>query len=66
MEEFYRTAFRKRLYGAIEPLQQDLDDWVRSYNTERPNQGRWCYGKTPMQTFVDTLPIARQKLIPAA
>jgi hypothetical protein len=29
-------------------------------------QGRWCYGKTPMQTFLDALPIAREKLLPAA
>jgi hypothetical protein len=30
------------------------------------HQGRWCYGKTPMQTFLDALPIARAKLLPAA
>ena len=23
----------------------------------------WCYGKTPMQTFVDTLPMAKEKLM---
>ena len=66
LDEFYRVAFRKRLYGSIAQLQADLDDWVRAYNTERPHQGRWCFGKTPMQTFVDTLPIAREKLLPAA
>jgi len=66
LDEFYRVAFRKRLYGSIAQLQADLDDWVRTYNTERPHQGRWCFGKTPMQTFVDTLPIAREKLLPAA
>lgn len=36
------------------------------YNTVRTHQGRWCYGKTPMQTFLDTLPLAREKLIQAA
>jgi hypothetical protein len=43
-----------------------IDDRVRTYNTERPHQGRWCFGKTPMQTFVDTLAIAQEKLLPAA
>ena len=31
-----------------------------------PHQGRWCYGKTPMQTFIDTLPMAKEKCIRAA
>jgi hypothetical protein len=66
LDEFYRVAFRKRLYGSIAQLQADLDDWVRAYNTDRPHQGRWCFGKTLLQTFVDTLPIAREKLLPAA
>ncbi len=53
LDEFYRVAFRKRIYGSISELQGDLDAWIRSYNEERPHQGRWCFGKTPMQTFLD-------------
>ena len=66
LQEFYQVALRKKLYHAIEELQADLDDWMRHYNTERTHQGRWCYGKTPMQTFVDTLPTAKEKLLQAA
>lgn len=66
LDEFYRVAFRKRLYHTIEELQADLDAWIREYNEVRTHQGRWCFGKTPMQTFIDTLPIAREKLLPAA
>jgi hypothetical protein len=40
--------------------------WLAEYNQERPHQGRWCYGKTPMQTFIDTLPVAKEKLMQAA
>ena len=40
--------------------------WMNEYNQARPHQGRWCYGKTPMQTFLDTLPIAKEKSIRAA
>ena len=65
LDEFYRVAFRKRIYGSIEELQADLDAWVRSYNEDRPHQGRWCFGKTPMQTFLDAAPLAREKLIAA-
>lgn len=66
LDEFYRVAFRKRLYRTIDELQADLDIWIREYNELRTHQGRWCFGKTPMQTFVDTLPLAREKLLPAA
>ena len=66
LDEFYRVAFRKKIYRTIDELQNDLDVWVTAYNETRPHQGRWCYGKTPMQTFLDALPIAREKLLPAA
>jgi len=35
--------------------------WVKEYNEALPPQGRWCYGKTPMQTFVDNVPLAKEK-----
>ena len=65
LDEFYRVAFRKQIYETIGELQADLDAWMEEYNRARSHQGRWCYGKTPMQTFLDTLPLAREKLIQA-
>jgi len=65
LNEFYRVAFRKKLYASIADLQDDLDEWIRSYNRERPHQGRWCFGKTPMPTFLDAIPIATEKTIAA-
>ena len=59
-------AFRKKLYRRIDELQADLDAWLVEYNEQRTHQGRWCYGKTPMQTFIDTLPLAKEKLMQAA
>src|SRR5271165_4122683 len=61
LDEFYRVAFRKKIYATIEDLQIDLDLWMRGFNEVRPDQGKWCFGKTPMQTFLDALPIAREK-----
>ena len=63
LNEFYRVAFRKRIYRTIEDLQQDLDAWLEEYNEARPHQGRWCYGKTPMQTFLDSRPLAKEKVL---
>lgn len=65
LDEFYRVAFRKKIYGSIDELQADLDRWITTYNEERPHQGRWCFGKTPMRTFLDAVPLAREKMIAA-
>jgi len=65
LDEFYRVAFRKRIYSSITELQEDLDNWMRAYNESRPHQGRWCFGKTPMQTFLDAIPLAQEKMIAA-
>ena len=65
LDEFYRVAFRKKIYASIAELQGDLDAWITSYNEDRPHQGRWCFGKTPMQTFLDAVPLAKEKMIAA-
>ena len=65
LNEFYRVAFRRKIYRSIAELQDDLDAWLVDYNEKRPHQGRWCFGKTPMQTFLDAMPIAKEKMIAA-
>ena len=62
-EEFYAIAFRKKLYDNLELLQQDLDEWMHYYNNERPHSGRYCFGKTPMQTFNESLSLAKEKIL---
>jgi transposase InsO family protein len=62
-EEFYAIAFRKKLYTNVEEMQQDLDEWMKYYNQERTHSGRYCYGKTPMETLKESLILARQKMI---
>ena len=62
-DELYATAFRKKIYKNIEELQADLDVWLEYYNNERPHSGKHCYGKTPMQTWKDSLYLAKEKLI---
>jgi transposase InsO family protein len=63
LNEFYQIAFRKKIYNSLEELQQDVDEWIREYNEERTHSGKYCYGKTPTQTFQDSLHIAREKMI---
>jgi transposase InsO family protein len=63
LNEFYQVAFRKKLYTSIDQLQEDLDNWMREYNEERPHSGKYCFGKTPAQTFNDSIAIAKEKII---
>lgn len=64
-QEFYDIAFRKRIYHSVEELQIDVDLWINKYNTQRTHSGKHCYGKTPMQTFLDSKHIALEKNIPS-
>ena len=40
-----------KLYRSLEELQMDVNAWLKKYNEYCPHSGKWCFGKTPMQTF---------------
>ncbi len=61
LNEFYRVAFRKKIYPGVEELQKDLDEWIEHYNNDRTHQGKRCQGRTPMETFRASTELARQK-----
>ena len=44
-------------------MQKDLDEWIREYNEERTHSGKYCYGKTPMETFKSSLHIVHEKTL---
>lgn len=61
--EFYATAFRKKVYANIEELQGDVEKWMKEYNEDRPHTGKYCYGKTPWQTFQESKHLAQAKML---
>lgn len=63
LQEFYQVTFRKKVYGDIDVLQTDLDEWLHYYNNERTHQGKMCCGRTPMETLEDGKQIWQEKLI---
>lgn len=63
LNEFYQTAFRKKIYNSLEELQLDLDAWVDYYNVSRTHQGKMCCGRTPWETFLDGKRIVKDKII---
>jgi len=36
---------------------------LKYYNNERPHSGKYCNGKTPMQTWKDSLHLTKEKLL---
>jgi len=62
-EEFYAVAFRRKIYTSIEELQKDLDDWLNYYNRDRPHSGKYCFGKTPWETFLASKDLAKKKML---
>jgi len=63
LNEFYRVAFRKKIYRTLDELQNDVDIWLTEYNEQRPHSGKYCFGKTPMQTFIDSIPLTKEKMV---
>ena len=62
-DEFYATAFRKKIYHTLEEIQEDADKWIEEYNKERTHSGKYCFGKTPWQTFLDSKGLADAKML---
>jgi hypothetical protein len=58
LDEFYRVAFRKKIYRTIDELQTDLDAWTAP-------SGPLVLRQDPMQTFRDALPLAKEELMAA-
>jgi transposase InsO family protein len=63
LEEFYQIAFRKKIYGEINEIQCDLDEWIQDYNFNRTHQGKMCNGRTPWETFLTGKEIVKKKIL---
>lgn len=68
-------AFRQNIYNILDELQENVDNWTADYNENRPHSGKYCsatparrggadrFGRTPVQTFVDAIPLAKEKML---
>ena len=54
------------MYSSKEKLQQDADIWLNYYNTQRAHSGKYCNGKTPIKTFLDSVELAKNYYIEKA
>jgi hypothetical protein len=63
LDEFYRVASRRKIYKNLDELQIDLDTWLKYYNEERLHSGKYWFGETSMQTFLGSMPLAKEKTL---
>src|SRR5918994_1385609 len=61
LDEFFRKAFREKLYESVEALQKDLDEWLIYYNRERPHQGYRNMGRRPIERIDEYLENVRKE-----
>lgn len=66
LDEFFREAFRTKLYLSIEELQTDLDIWLAYYNNERPHRGYRNMGRRPIETIEEGKKVKAQTTEQAA
>ena len=52
LAHFCPNNVQKKLYGSMEELQKDLDEWM-DYNNHRTYQGKMCCGRMPIETLED-------------
>lgn len=58
-----QAALRKKIYNTLDELQDDLDIWLRHYNDESVHSGKYCFGRMPMQTLLNSILLAKEKML---
>ena len=56
LDEHFRVEGRRTWFETIDEMQKVLDDYLVTYNTRRPHQGRGMNGRTPSTVFKAGLP----------
>ena len=57
LDEHLRVQGRTVWHETVAEMQAALDAFLLRYNRERPHQGRGMNGRTPLQAFLDGLPV---------
>ncbi len=52
LEEFYQVAFRTRFYETLEPLNDDLHNYLNTYNCQRTHHGKRTAGSVPAALYL--------------
>jgi len=56
---FYEPLLHSQRFYNLQELESELQKWVNVYNSETPHQERYCFGKTPMETLLNSIHLAK-------
>ena len=51
LQECWRPAFHRRRFDRLTQLRAEIDSWLVTYNTRRPNRSDFMRGQTPRQVL---------------
>jgi transposase InsO family protein len=51
LQECWRPAFHRRRFDRLNQLRAEIDSWLVTYNTRRPNHSDFMQGRTPRQVL---------------
>jgi hypothetical protein len=51
------------LFLSLEEAKYAVERWRLDYSHYRPHSGKYCFGKTPMQTFPHRLSLTKEKML---
>ena len=66
LHEFYRVAFRKKIYGASRSCRPTSTPGSPTTTRGARTRAAGATARRPMQTFLDTVPLAKEKMLDAA
>ncbi len=52
LEEFYQLAFRTKIYETLNQLNNDLEQYLKTYNYQRTHQGKRTNGRVPAELYL--------------
>jgi len=56
---FYEPMLHSQRFYSLQELESELQKWITIYNTQTPHQERYCFGKTPMETLINSIHLTK-------
>lgn len=63
LDEFFKVAFRKKLYADLESLKQDPGRLAGVLHAQRTHRGKMCCGRTPLARLEDGTRLWKEKFV---
>lgn len=52
-----------KIYNTLDEIQTDPDLWLEEYKNQRTYSGKYYFGRNLIQEFLETVPLAQQKML---